>query len=150
VGLLEQKGKGSATFYVPGSRFVAATVRTGVKKGRTPSEPVPGKQPALRPESESLRPELVRLRPELPPELRTMLDGLTKRTAPDELGNILVKLCAWRPLNLAELSALTGRSTDHLRRRNLRRLLADGRVRYLYPDEPNHPHQKYTARKGRL
>jgi ATP-dependent DNA helicase RecG len=135
LGLLDQKGKGAATYYIPGPKVLAkgATSRT---------RPTP-----LRPEFEALRPEFEALRPELPQDLAADFDRLGKRATTGELSALLIKLCLWRPLSLPELAALTGKTPDHLRRRNLRRLLADGRIRYLYPEEPNHPHQKYTAGK---
>jgi hypothetical protein len=33
----------------------------------------------------------------------------------------------------------------HLQERNVKRLLADGRLAYLYPSEINHPRQRYIA-----
>ena len=103
----------------------------------------------LRRSSPRLRPEFAPLRPELPPELGAEVDRLGKRSTPDELSNLVVNLCRWRPLSLPELSALTGKTSDHLRRRNLRRLLEEGRIRYAYPSQPHHPHQKYTAGRER-
>jgi hypothetical protein len=45
---------------------------------------------------------------------------------------------------LRQLAGLLGRSTEHLRDRHLRRLLRNGRIRYLLPDEPSSPRQKYV------
>ena len=36
---------------------------------------------------------------------------------------------------------------DTINVQDMRRLLDEGRIRYLYPDEPNHPRQKYKAGK---
>jgi len=132
LGLLDQKGRGAATYYIPGPKFLAKGPAS-----RTKSKPL----------RSTLRTEFEALRSELPDELRTELQRVGKRVTPDELSAVLVKVCRWRPLGLPELSALTGKTAAHLRTRILRRLLADGRIRYLYPDEPNHPQQKYTASK---
>lgn len=67
---------------------------------------------------------------------------------PEELDAVLIALTTWRPLTLEELSALTGRATVHLRLRNIKRLLTEGRLAYTHPDEPNHPEQKYVALAG--
>jgi hypothetical protein len=95
-----------------------------------------------------LRGEFDALRGELPDALRSELESLTPRTSPKQLNALLVRLCEWRPLGIGGLAGLTGKSVKHLRERNLRRLLVGARVHYLYPEEPNHPHQKYTAGKS--
>jgi ATP-dependent DNA helicase RecG len=145
AGLLEQKGKGAGTYYVPGGRLLAAL-------GRTEPEPLRPESPALRPESPALRAEspplragFDALRAELPDPLRAELAALGKRSTPDELDEVLIKMCEWRPLSLAEIAALSGKTPNHLRSRNMKRLLAKGRLAYLHPDEPNHPDQKYVA-----
>lgn len=132
AGLLEQKGKGPATYYVPGARLREPAA------GRTAAEP-------LRTDTGALRPEFEALRAELPGSLRAELSRIGQRSTPEELNAILIGLCAWRPLSLTELAALTGRSPNHLRSRNIKRLMDAGRLKYLHPDEPNHPDQKYVA-----
>jgi ATP-dependent DNA helicase RecG len=136
LGLLEQKGRGSATYYVPGTRLMPLE-----------QPPILTKPEPLRPGHKALRPELEALRPELPETLRSEVAGVGQRAAPEQLDAVVLHLVTWRPLGLDELSALTGRSPDHLRKRSLKRLLAKGSVAYLYPEEPNHPEQKYLARQ---
>jgi len=68
-----------------------------------------------------------------------------RRLHPDKLGEVIVKLCARTPLSVRELAELVNRTESHLRE-TLRLLIAAGRLAYLYPDQPNHPHQRYTAR----
>jgi len=142
AGLLEQKGKGPATYYVPGPRLRPPAA------GRTVAEPLRPDTGGLRPEFPALRPELEALRSELPDPLRSELDRLGKRATPEELERVIVRLTAWRALSLDELSGLTGRAADHLRKRTIKRLLAAGHVVYTHPDEPNHPDQKYVAAEG--
>jgi len=144
LGLLDQRGKGVATYYVPTQRLVPP------KGPPTEPEPLRSGRKTLRPELPPLRPELLRpefeaLRAELPGDLRDRLAALGKRATSEELNGLIVRLCQWRPVGLLEMAALTGRAIDHLRKRSLKRLLKDGRLTYLYPDEPNHPHQKYVA-----
>jgi ATP-dependent DNA helicase RecG len=144
LGLLDQRGKGVATYYVPTERLVPP------KGSLTEPEPLRSGRKTLRPELPPMRPELLRpefeaLRTELPSDLRDQVAALGRRATSEELNGLLVRLCQWRPLGLLEMAALTGRAIDHLRKRRLKRLLKDGRLAYLYPDEPNHPHQKYVA-----
>jgi len=142
AGLLEQKGKGPATFYVPGERLRAPTA------GQTATEPLRPDTKPLRPESPDLRADLDALRAELPGPLRAELSQIGQRTTPEELNGVLIGLCTWRALSLAELAALTDRSPNHLRSRNIKHLISAGRLAYLHPDEPNHPDQKYIASSG--
>lgn len=115
---------------------------------RPESEPLRSESPPLRSELPPLRTEFEALRNELPDQLRAQLDRLGRRATPEELDAVLISLTAWRPLTLEELSALTGRDTTHLRMRNIKRLLTEGRLAYTHPDEPNHPEQKYVAATG--
>jgi ATP-dependent DNA helicase RecG len=149
AGLLEQKGKGAGTYYVPGGRLLAALGRTEPEPLRPESPALRPESPPLRPESPPLRPELEALRAELPPQLRAALDDLGDRAAPAELDAVLIELAGWRPLSLEELAGLSGRAPDHLRKRNVKRLLNERRLAYLHPDEPNRPDQKYVAGKER-
>jgi len=103
---------------------------------------------ALRPESPDLRADLDALRAELPSPLRAELSQIGQRTTPEELNGVLIGLCTWRSLSLAELAALTDRSPNHLRSRNIKHLISAGRLAYLHADEPNHPNQKYMASSG--
>jgi ATP-dependent DNA helicase RecG len=57
---------------------------------------------------------------------------------------VLIQLCSQVPLSLRELADLLGRSLDYVRDA-LRPLIASGRLTFLYPEQPSHPHQKYMA-----
>ena len=58
--------------------------------------------------------------------------------------DIIVRLCTLAPLSLRQLADLLGRSEPHMRD-VLRPLLASGRLRFAYPDQPSHPRQQYRA-----
>lgn len=142
-GLLEQRGKGAATYYLPGGRLRAAIGPL------TPTESLRAEFPeGLRAESRPLRAEFEALRAELPAPLRADLEGLAQRSTPEELDPIIIGLCRWRPLSLIELAGLTGKTANHLRSRSVKRLLTARRLAYTHPDEPNHPDQKYVAAKA--
>ena len=72
------------------------------------------------------------------------------RVRPDEMERVVVALCAEVPLSLAELSALTGKGPDRVRKvvQSLRGDDADDPdkpLRYLHPDSPSSPKQRYVA-----
>jgi hypothetical protein len=58
--------------------------------------------------------------------------------------DVIVRLCAVRPLSLTDPTRLLRRDPTHLRP-VLRELVGSGRLRYLYPDAPRHPRQRYVA-----
>jgi len=58
--------------------------------------------------------------------------------------DLILHLCARRPLSLRELAQLLDRDETTLRD-PIRSLLAAGRLHYLYPDRPTHRRQKYVA-----
>ena len=149
AGLLDQRGKGPATYYRPSGRLLAALgCPTELEPLRPDTTALRTEFPGLRSESAPLRSEFETLRSELPDPIRTQLAGLGRRATPEALDTVLVALASWKPLSLEELSALTGRAATHLRMRNVKRLLKEGRLAYVHPEEPNHPEQKYVARPG--
>ena len=154
-GILAQKGRASKTYYVPGPVFLASLTdenSIGLKEATicltAEQGPLSTELDALSEELEPLSEELKALSEELPAQLQEKLKSLGKRSRPDELDSVIFELCKWRALGLDELQFLTGRKVEHLRQRSLRRLLASGRLNFLYPDNPTHPEQKYTAVGG--
>ncbi len=143
-GILEQKGRASKTYYVPGPVFLASLDDdANVERMGEPTDPAGHRQP-LSTELTPLSTELVDLGEELPKELKGRIDALKKRVPPGELDSIVYDLCRWRPLDIKELASLLNRKPDYLRR-SARRLMATGRLDYVYPDNPTHPEQKYRA-----
>lgn len=58
--------------------------------------------------------------------------------------DLIVSLCAVKPLTMGELAQLLQRKPDYLRQ-VLRRLRQQGRVSFLHPDQPTHRFQAYVA-----
>lgn len=57
---------------------------------------------------------------------------------------VVVRLCSVAALSLRELARLPGRNVDHTRT-IVTVLIEAGRLARRYPDQPNHPRQKYIA-----
>lgn len=70
-----------------------------------------------------------------------------KRLNPSIMEDLLVELCAQKPLMLKELAQLTERTPDGLRNNYLSKLVKENRLYLRYPDQVNHPRQAYIARK---
>ncbi len=139
AGLLLQRGKGSATHYVPSPTLLGVSLSP--QSGAL--SPEPG---GLPPDLDGLSPDLLAdpLWLELSPELRAQLDGLGQRSRDKQrLEAALLVLCAQRFYRADELARLTRRNAEYLQKGYLSELIASGRLAYRYPDDPNHPQQAY-------
>lgn len=132
LNLLEKKGRGAKTRYTPGDRFFST------KKTRRKASPV-------EPLTDAQRQELHSLRQHLSKDLVEKIDNLPKRTAVAQLNAIISEICNCRPFNAIEIGFILGKNPEHLRRRNIKSLLKKGDLEYQYPEEPNHPNQRYVA-----
>ena len=155
-GLLEKKGKSTATYYIPGSKFL------------------PLKLAALSEERELLSTEPNRLSTELEllsiefgdlyTELKDLLLGLPfeiqrallrdlpqERRAMGQRSNhtvvcqIILRLCALRSWRADELAALLQRSPLYMRQRYLAPLVTQGLLERTYPGVVTHPQQAYRT-----
>jgi len=153
-GLLEQRGKGNATFYVPTNNLLA-----------------PGKEtltPHISPLSGELTPHISPLSGELTPpisllsrELSTLSEGylalseevkqkiktLKKRTLPQETKDLIKELCAVQPLKLSEISDILGRHPKYVRENYLNDMIKLQELEHVFSD-PNHPQQAYRTKKS--
>ncbi len=142
VGLLAQKGKGRATYYVPDLSF--NNPAPGL------STPVPGLSapvPKLStPVSELSAPVDKELINQLPQQLQEMIGQLGKRTGNKEaVEEVIIALCARKEMKISELSAVLGRSDKYLLREFISPLREEGKLMYTKPEMPNHPEQAYTT-----
>jgi ATP-dependent DNA helicase RecG len=112
------------------------------KKQRSDAKPAIGVTVQL---TDQQRQELRSLRQELPEDVLSAIDGLKKRTQPEVLQDIILEICSVRPMTSYEIGLLLSRNPEHLRNRNLRRLLFLKKLTYTYPDEPRHPKQGYAT-----
>jgi ATP-dependent DNA helicase RecG len=70
---------------------------------------------------------------------------LGRRLTPEIAQAVFVGLCSWKPLSGAQIGTLLGMNHSYLKHAYLSVLVRDGHLRYLYPDQPNHPAQKYVG-----
>ena len=145
AGLLEQKGRGSATYYEPTSWLLA-----GDETGSEAASPLPSNLGPLssNPPSLSSNPQALSSNPlwqALPALLQQLVAGLGQRASPDKVREALVALCRHRPWQASELAELFDRNADYLGTQYLRPLVNAGVLAYTRPDQPNHPQQAYRA-----
>ncbi len=166
VGLLDQKGRGSATYYVLSERSGLAG------PDEVPEGAVPGNPTSLT--SLSSDPGVLSSKfgglssnptvPELPtPDGRfdatarhALLDGLPgslaarlgaigQRHPPQEIQSLVIELCNLRDWSAEELSLVLRRNPEVVRQNYLRPLMREGRLVMTRPEEPNDPQQAYRA-----
>src|SRR5579862_2161362 len=142
LGLLEQKGRGNATFYVSNIGLI-----TGGK------EPLASHTSSLYGE---LTPHIIPLKGELIPlpegfptlsdELKGKIIALKKRVLPQEIKNLIKDLCALQPLKLSEISVILGRNPKYVRENYLNDMVKLKELEHVFID-PNHPQQAYKTKK---
>lgn len=147
AGLLESKGKGSNTHYLPTPLFWGAEVQnTGVapkthkQNNSLNYKDKPAETHKLAGKSHKLS--------LLPPALQERLKVLPKRPGKDERESLIIELCQstqWSAGELAEL--LNIKDPLYLQREYLKPLIKAGRLAYLHPEMPNHPRQAYMVAK---
>ena len=73
----------------------------------------------------------------------------TERTKVEVTYKVLLQLCALEPLSILRLSEITGRKSRTLRE-HLSKLVDNGYLTYIYPNNPKHKKQAYqTTEKGK-
>jgi len=156
--LLEAKGKGRATYYIPGNTFIALSSAfyddsaLPITESALPSveSALPPVESALPPVESALPPvegapvNLTVLRSELTPDLIYEIDKLKVKSKPSDIQNLIQNLCLRRPYRLIEISTLVGRSPKYTFRKYIQPMI-NTQIEYLYKDMVNHPDQAYVT-----
>jgi ATP-dependent DNA helicase RecG len=135
LGLIEKRGQGSATYYVP-----TPVVQSPDQEGPTTPLPPTGAQ------IEKLHQVTGAQMPEphqLPPHLKKRLPRKNHNLRQDEARTLIADLCAWRPMQLRELVKFLGRTDKYILRTYIGPMIQAGELEYTYPDMINHPRQAY-------
>ena len=149
--LLTQKSKSSATYYVPGERYLASLPQSkenDSSDGNYTSNSQPTEfdsvSNGLVTESNSVGKALLA---EMPESLSFAVKSLGRRAMPDYVKTVIRSLCGWREMRLQEIAALLGRNPHWVQRAYLRTMIRDGELVYVFPDDPVHPRQAYRTPK---
>jgi ATP-dependent DNA helicase RecG len=167
AGLLQQKGRGSATYYVPDERLGLADKALEAGADGALSGNPPGLSTKLgglssNPSTLSSNPECLSSNPQaaeqdaartalldsLPGSLAARLGAIGQRHPPHEVQDLVVALCALRDWPVNELALALRRNPEVVRQNYLRPLMRDGRLVMTRPEEPNDPGQAYRAVGG--
>jgi ATP-dependent DNA helicase RecG len=169
-GLLEQKGKGADTYYVPTAKFLAPlqppapTSSPPYILAQTPVQPIQHPAQSIQSPPQSGMPPaqsgmvgalsgkaaaLSAKFPGLPAELAEHIAKLPARAEQTSLEELVVRLCAWQPLATDDLAVLLDRNRKYVLDRLVTPMLKNGRLAMTIPGQPRHPQQKYRAMEQR-
>lgn len=140
LGLLVQKGKGSATYYVSGPELPPSEER-----GHGTLE---FKHGTLSQRHGTLTRSHGTLAADLPAELAARVAALGLRPGP-KIRPLIVELCTWRELSATQLAELLGRSDSKaLKRDHLGPMVDSRQLEHTHPDMERHPQQAYRTTKS--
>jgi len=141
LDLLEMKGAGSRTYYVPGPRFHAAQMVPVPEIVSGPSNSHQDTQNSHQPGVDSHQ-----LLVTIPAYLAERVPPAGSKPRRDIIRALIVDLCRWRALSARELaSILHGREHKPLVRDYLTPMVGEGLLAYTIPAMENHPDQRYTV-----
>ena len=124
AGLLEMKGMGKATYYVPGDRFPITKLEITPPKGQT-------------------TPPKAQTTPPLPKDLVSDLAALGRKAPRKRVVELMVRLCSCRAMTRDDLVKYLKRSDATVK--HIAASLVGTRLSYLYPEVIHHPNQAYTV-----
>ena len=154
-GLLDQRGQTRSTYYIAGEKFVNR--RTSEENSRGDGENGNAIGEMCRADGEMCRAngEMCRANGEmcraedLPIELKKRVGETGKRMVAKDMESLIIDLCTYKPLSLAEMASLLHRDTRALRYHYINTLIKQRKLFYTIPEMLNHPNQKYTAVKNK-
>lgn len=145
MGLFELKNQGRNAYYIAGQKFISLNGREMYygdgEMYYDDGEMYHGNGEMYHGNEEMCRAE------DLPDELKERIDKTGKRMASKDMENLIVDLCAFQPLSLADIASLLHREKVSLRNHYLNPLMEQGKLFYIIPEMLNHPKQKYTTKK---
>lgn len=137
--LLSPKGKGRATYYVPGDKL-----STPPQNLSTPVHQTIVNQ--LTDESELLND--LSTPPEISDALKKRISELKKREHNHEkVEDIIIEICDEHYVKAVHVAEILNKGEDYIKRKYLSPMIQQGKLVYLYPDMINHPNQAYRANK---
>lgn len=150
AGLLVQKGRGSATYYVAAERLGLDTLSGNPQPLSGNPTPVSSNPNNLCSNPSDAENDAARttLLDGLPGSLAARLGSIGRRHPPQETQDLVVELCRLRAWRVDELALVLRRNPEVVRQNYLRPLMRDGRLTMTRPEEPNDPQQAYRTIAG--
>ena len=170
-GLIQQKGAGSATYYIPTDRLLAIGNKAKISvdlgfSGLFPTHigdnlpssstqvysniPRPTKLDANLPNSDMEKKRLESLPNDFPPlseEIRLIIKNLHGKNPHKTVMDLIKKLCSLKPLKITELVGVLQCNSKYLKNTYIKKMIQSGELEYVFPHQPTHPHQAYKTKK---
>ncbi|MCB9878856.1 MAG: putative DNA binding domain-containing protein [Planctomycetes bacterium] len=159
--LLDMKGSGNRTYYVPGSAFALppetpgqTTVGGDITTGDPHHPPADPHHPPTDPHHLPADPHHLDSddRPTdnspsgIPVQVAQRIARAGPRPRQQALRSLILELCTWNPMSARQLAEhLGGRNPKELIRNHLAPMLQAGSLIYTIPQMPNHPDQRYAV-----
>lgn len=143
-GLIEMKGSGSATYYVPDVRFADSLVLPGGGARKRQVHQLPGVISDKRHQLPGVISDEADVS-ELSVRLRERVASIGKYARREDVRQLVCDLCSERAFTMAELSSVLKREPKHLRRRYLSPMVEAGELEHTIPEMRNHPQQAYRT-----
>lgn len=146
--LLEMRGGGSRTYYVPSTRFLAVSEISSSKTTADGSNrhQADADSHQAGADSHQVSTDSHQLLATLPPQLAERIPTPGSRPRRKILRVLIIDLCRWRTLSARELTViLGGRKQKPFVRDYLTPMVQEGLLAYTIPEMENHPDQRYTV-----
>ncbi|MEI2577502.1 ATP-binding protein [Scytonema sp. PRP1] len=158
LGLLEQKGKSSATYYTLSSdilekdlsSYLAAQDSSNLASNPTDNDLSSGlvsQDDSYLAGSSTDNKLYLNYLDQMPDDLRQAVESLGERAKPQEVNFVIIQLCQWQDLSSSELATILRRNQVYLRNKYLNPLITSGELEYVRQGNPSDPHQAYRANK---
>jgi ATP-dependent DNA helicase RecG len=144
--ILISKGKGKSTYYVPGNKLTTPPLYLS-----TPATGLSTQPPAVstQPPAVSTQPPAVSTQPlctEIPQEILNEIASIRKKEHNfGKVSDLILKVCNIKSMTSDDIAQIFNKREDYLRRKYLNKLIAEKKLRYLYPEMINHPNQAYLT-----
>ena len=151
LGLIEQKGQGRQTYYIPSKELIGLYSSNGATSdayGATSDEKVAtsDEKVATSDKKVATSDEKVATSDLFGERIFNKLNSLGRWSKRTELEHLIIEMCQRMPLSIEEIASLTKRNINYIRNKILPGLLRDKRISFTFPEMINHPNQKYTAK----
>lgn len=153
--LLTGKGRGRATYYVPG-KLLESNLSAPPRDLSAPPRDLstqPSSGLKTNGDGVSTQPWIpstpLRGLSTPPPEILAKIENLKKReNNPEIIRGIIIELCMCRPMKAIEITKYLNKGENYIKRRFLSDMITAGQLVYTYTEMINHPDQAYTTPKS--
>lgn len=147
VGLLEAKGRGAGTYYVPTARLLDPRPHKGNGTAQNDNDLAHIEMRASHIDMAPAHIDSDAFIKSLSPSAQLSLANVRDkgRVAPEAMRMAIRGLCEARPMSATALAGILGRSRVYLLTTFIQPMVEEGLLAPQYPDMPSHPNQAYGA-----